>query len=803
MDYIGRFEIRNTLGRGAQSVVYLGFDPHLQREVAIKTLRVSTPEESRQLLEEARSVSALRHPGVVPVFEAGEDNGEPHLVFEYVPGMTLAERIEQGPTPPDAAVAIMLPVLDALTHAHNQGLVHRDVKPSNILLSDEQVPRLMDFGIAVRLAARVGSNDPRELAGTPAYMAPEYINERVVRPSIDIFAAGLVLYELLTGTRAVVERDIYRLMYRIAHEDVRLSEDLGIPDRLVDVLHKALARDPSLRWQSAAEFRDALEAAIAPVLEEPAGELQGTALKSTLEFLMRRMRLKSDFPALSGSISAVNRIAGGAETESNAILSGAVLKDVALTNKILKVVNSAMFRQTGGPVSTVSRAVMILGFETVRNLAVALLLFENMQNRGQADALREEFVRAMLAAIMARNLALAAGVRNVEEGFICALFRNLGRLLAQFYFPEEADEVRRLMMYEKLGEEQAANRVLGLGYAVLGMEVARQWGFPDQIVQSQRRLDEGTQRTPADAAERVKMLAALADDMADTVASAQPEQRRQRLAALVERYGKALKVADKQLDTALTQSLEVIHGYASTFNLNLKRTALGECIERWTGKAAPKESSRAAAGSTSASPSMSLANSTLPNGLPEQHIDDTLRVEASGLPDNAAHVLAAGIQDISNTLVGDFKLNDLLRIILETMYRGIGFRRVLLAIKDGRTNTMAGRFGFGPEVNELAQRFRFKLESGQDVFQLVMSRGADLLINDIADPKIAPRIPGWLKDVTRARTFVLFPLLVKDKPVALIYAEHENAGDIVIPERELGLLRTLRNQALLAIKQTL
>lgn len=788
MQSIGRFEIRKTLGRGAQSVVYLGYDPHLQREVALKTLRVASADEGRLLLAEARAVSGLRHPGIVPVFDAGEHRGEPYLVFEYVPGETLAERLREGAMSPEEAVCLMLPVLDALAHAHDSGLVHRDLKPGNILLSTDGAPRLMDFGIATRIAAPADPADPRVLAGTPAYMAPEYIDARLVQPSNDIFAAGLVILEMLTGRRAVPDEDAHRALYRLAHTDIRLPVDAALPDALVDAVHKALARDPARRWQDARQFRRALAQAIGLGGREDDPAQRG--MGGTLEFLMRRMRLKTDFPALSGSISAVNRIAGGGGNESNAMLADAVLKDVALTNKILRVVNSAMFRHHGGPVSTVSRAVMILGFEAVRNLAVALLLFENMGSRAQADALREEFVRAMLAAVLARGLAADAGVRNAEEAFICALFHDLGRMLALLYFPEEAQEIRRLTTMESLTETRAALRVLGLTYEMLGMEVARVWGLPHQIVRSQRRPGPGPIRPSALAAERTGVLTALANGLADAVAQGAPRDRRTLVRQLGQRFGGALHLDDRRLEAAIDEALDHIHAYAATFHLPLQKTRLGHQIVLWSGRDA------------AAPTAIDGDRDALPNALPRQDVEATLRLTAADDPDHALTVLAAGIQDVSNSLVGEYKLNDLLRMILETMYRGIGFRRVLLALKDPQRQVMQGRFGFGPDVHELARRFRFALDGGDDVFQLVLDRGVDLLVDDVAAPNIRDRIPAWHGQATPARTFALFPLMVKDRPMALIYAEAERAGDIVIPERELGMLRTLRNQAVLAIRQT-
>jgi serine/threonine protein kinase len=128
------------LGRGAQSIVYLARDPHLQRQVAIKTLHFARPDASqnRQLLAEARMVSQLRHPSIVPIFEAAEERGELYLVFQYVPGKNLAEYLQAGGAlTPTRAIAIMQPILDAITHAHAAGIIHRDLKPSNILIDDD------------------------------------------------------------------------------------------------------------------------------------------------------------------------------------------------------------------------------------------------------------------------------------------------------------------------------------------------------------------------------------------------------------------------------------------------------------------------------------------------------------------------------------------------------------------------------------------------------------------------------------------------------------------------------------------
>jgi HD-like signal output (HDOD) protein len=513
----------------------------------------------------------------------------------------------------------------------------------------------------------------------------------------------------------------------------------------------------------------------------------GSGSASALAEVMARLQLEGDFPAASRSIGTVNRIAEGAETENSAMLANAVLEDVALTHKILRVVNSATFRLQGGAVSTVSRAVMILGFDTIRNLAVALLLIDNLQDRAQADALRETFVRALLAGLMARHLAPAAGVRQSEEAFVCALFHDLGRMVALLHLPTDAEAVRTLMADEGLSEPAAARRVLGITYDVLGVEVARHWGFPEAITRSQRRFGPAPVYHVGTAADRVHLLTALSHALAETVAEHPPRERAAQVKALLERYGHGLGLTEPALHAALDDALARIHECAATFDLQLNRTALSRQIRTWTGldDAAVRPHTSTATG--------------LPNGLPDTVVPPP--PGAVRCPDHAVAVLTAGIQDVSNALTGDYRLSDLLKMILETMYQSLGPQRVLLAVRDVQADALQGRFGFGPDVQALAGRFRVPMETGADVFRLVLNRGVDLLVTDADAPEIRDRIPPWFRAATKARTFALFPIIVKDRPMALIYAEHERPGDLVIPERELSLMRTLRNQAVLAIRQ--
>jgi serine/threonine protein kinase len=750
------------------------------------------------LLAEARMVSQLRHPNIVPIFEAGEEGEDLYLVFEYVPGQNLAEHLKaSGALTPVKAIAIMHPILDAIAHAHAAGIIHRDLKPTNILVDEAGMPRVMDFGIAARLKGQ--ATNSQEFSGTPAYMAPEYITHRESSERSDVFSAGLVFYELLTGLRAVPKGDVSFVMQRIASEDIRIPEDgsIAFDDRIVSVLYKALERDPQQRYATATQMREAFDSYLEPG-QMPA---QTSAKQSTIDFLLRRMRHKSDFPALSESVSSVNKLTAS-EGKSIAELSNSILKDFSLTNKLLRLVNSAFYRQAGGGnISTVSRAVLVLGFDAVRNIAVTVMLFDHLQNKGNANFLKNEFLRANLAGILAKEIGTKTAQRDVEQAFICAMFHNLGRLLCQYYFPEESEEIKRVIQQKHCTEELAALQILGITFEDLGIGIARTWGFPKLLINSMRKLPVGRVRKPATLEDRLCVLSAFSNELCKVIADADPEDRQKELRKVAIRYGESIPISAKDMRATMEKSFEEVRQFAGIINLNMQQTAFGRQIKAWADESGePSDTSVAGDGQAAAD---TLSETVLSTAVPEGAAGVATDSGTTAVSPGAAEaILMAGIQDISNTLVSDFKLNDVLRIILETMYRAKGFHRVILCIRDARSNTMVGRFGFGQDAMEIARRFNFPLAFSPDIFHLALSKGVDVMIGDTSDEKIAARIPEWFRKGVAAGTFVIFPLCIKGNPMAMIYADQEHAGQIVIPETELSLLRTLRNQALLAIKQS-
>ncbi|HET9976464.1 MAG TPA: HDOD domain-containing protein [Burkholderiaceae bacterium] len=784
-EMIGRFALLRPLGRGAQATVWLAHDARLDREVALKLFEAGAGAMTvDEWLHEARAVSRLAHPHIVPVFEADQDQGRPYLVFEYVNGPTLAQHLRSraAPLPAREAAALMRGVADALAAAHERGIVHRDLKPSNILLDAKGAPRVMDFGIAARMG---GAEEPGTICGTPGYISPEAARGAAPQPAMDVFAAGVMLAEMLSGQRLLVERDPMRALARVQGEDL-VMPDLAADGTPIDaalrtLAQRALVRDPAQRIADAATLRDAL----ARWLDAPAGEAAtidapagAPDAHGTLDFLLRRMKHRGDFPALSDAVMRIQRVANS-DKQSVGSLADEILKDVALTNKLLRVVNSAHFGTAGGAVSTVSRAVALVGFAGIRNMALSLVLLERMQDKRHAERLKEEYLRALMAATLADALTPVA--REAEECFLGAMFQNLGRLLVQFYFPEEAQQIR----------SQPAERVLGISLVDIGLGVARAWGLPEKL-QGAMRVPEGdapARPLLAGGQERQRWLGRMATEVADAMLDA-ADGTPPRWESIVEHYGRALGVTSDALQAAAVASRQRLAQLAQAMQLQLGAKARARKL---------------LAGETKPTPAVdALAEHTLKATAPAPLDAAAAAFARDGAP--VADVLAQGVQDITAHMVADsFKLNEVLRMILETMYRALGFRRVVFCLRDARTNMLTGRFGLGERAAEVAAALRVPLAAAAgaapDLFTAVCVKGADTLIADATQGPIAQRLPSWFKRDVDAPSFLLLPLMWRGAPFALIYADQAQPGGIALGEKELALLRTLRNQGVMAFRQ--
>lgn len=258
---LGRFRIIGVLGEGRYATVYRAYDPVLERDLALKVPRselLGSTKVVERFLGEAKAMARLRHPRIVPVYEAGRAGNGYYIAMGLIEGQSLADRLAQAPVTPEQAALITADLADALACAHAQGIVHRDVKPANIRLDTRESAYLMDFGVAYRPdSGEIVTLPPGSIVGTPAYLAPEQASggQTDVLPASDQYSLGAVLYELLCGGPPFSGPPSYVLFHTI-HVEPPSPHVVApkVPRSLAAICLKALAKQPERRYESCLEF---------------------------------------------------------------------------------------------------------------------------------------------------------------------------------------------------------------------------------------------------------------------------------------------------------------------------------------------------------------------------------------------------------------------------------------------------------------------------------------------------------------------------------------------------------------------
>jgi serine/threonine-protein kinase len=261
----GRYLVESKIASGGTSTVYRGLDVRLDRPVAVKIMDARYAGDDQFLTRfrlEARTVARLKNPGLVAVYDQGLDARHPFLVMELIEGGTLRELLaERGPMPPHAVAAVLRPVLGGLAAAHRAGLVHRDVKPENVLISDDGDVKIADFGL-VRAVAAAGITSTSVILGTAAYLSPEQVRDGNAGPRSDVYSVGILTYELLTGRTPFTGDSALSIAYQRLDADVPPASAAidGVPTQFDEFVAGATARDPADRYADAIEMGAELDA---------------------------------------------------------------------------------------------------------------------------------------------------------------------------------------------------------------------------------------------------------------------------------------------------------------------------------------------------------------------------------------------------------------------------------------------------------------------------------------------------------------------------------------------------------------
>ncbi|MEL6868533.1 MAG: HDOD domain-containing protein [Pseudomonadota bacterium] len=579
----GRYEVKRVLGHGSQGKVYLAFDPELQRQVAIKVVTSSRAEFNQTgdngTPLEALVSSKLRHPNIVPIHDIGTSELGPHLVFGFVDGKPMAtELVARHHFEMEEAVVMMAAILDAVAAAHATGVLHLDLGPRNIMLDENGKPQIMDFGLAQFV--NFEREDLSLATGTLRYMAPEHFLRQDLGPFTDVFALASTFYEMLLGERAIPGENVEAIQRNIVSVavDYQKLAKLKHGEHLVRFLKGAFVMDTEARYQDGGAMREAFNLFVTAAGLADAVRVDSPS-HSTIDFLLRRMQHKQDFPAISSTLTDINKLTGDEGGGSADKLANVILRDLSLTSKLLKMANSSFYGSRATEVASVSQAVVLLGVQQIRMVASSLTLFGHL--KGDSDVLKDSMSKSFLSGLIARHMAKREKMRNAEEAFIAGMCQNLGENLAIFYFDEEHEIILRQQREDGIDRDKAATDVLGVTFATLGSAVAQIWALPSSITDAIDGIADDTQLAPTNDDERLRNLSVLANELCNVFFNADPSMFTERLDALCERFRPTTDMSPIYTFKLFNAAFEKLKQFAPIFEINVGDSVFLNSVNQW------------------------------------------------------------------------------------------------------------------------------------------------------------------------------------------------------------------------------
>jgi HD-like signal output (HDOD) protein len=498
------------------------------------------------------------------------------------------------------------------------------------------------------------------------------------------------------------------------------------------------------------------------------------------EKLMESIREDKSLPALGRAVAEVLRLASGGD-EAVGDLARFILSDVALTQKILRLANTVVCRAASGTqVTTVSRAIFLLGFDVIVTSAAALLLVDRLSNRHHAISVRKELGQALYASSIARMLARRTHFKDAEEAAVAALFRNLGRILVAAHDHTAFAEIDALQRQQLMTPSQAAVEVIDCTFESMGLSVLREWQIPESTIGAAMSPHQSRPKSIKTRHDWLQQVVQFSTETA-RIAAAPPEARSESGRLLLARFGGSLNVDEPQWIELMARAADE----TSALMMQMESSPGGLAV-------AAEESD---GGNMPFSPDL-LFTAADPNGL------QVASRFPSGKPSNARDLLLAGVQDITQMMAsGRCKASDLMLIVLETLCKSMGFRFATVCLIDAQAGQFRARIAIGEQHASRRSGFTFAATSAHDLFHLSLENDVDLLIADSSQQKIRDLLPAWHKTLfADTRSFIVLPLVVQGKKLGLFYADRTMPAPEGVPADETSLIKTLKGQVLTALQ---
>jgi HD-like signal output (HDOD) protein len=482
---------------------------------------------------------------------------------------------------------------------------------------------------------------------------------------------------------------------------------------------------------------------------------EAASAEKTMELLWLRVRQRGDLPGFSKVVGAIiGAMRGDDDREFN--MTKTVLSDPALTQKVLRLANSAMYSVFGQGINTVSKAVIVLGTEAIGHLALGLKLIDglSMASSDSANA-RVEMEKAVLAGHIARQVASSASTRDAEEVVVCSMLHTLGRMMVTFYLSDRWQQV--LMRRAETGEceEQAAREILGLGLDDIGRLAGQHWGLPPALIATLQDVPPKPVGEPIDHADWLAAVSTLSSRCADALCAH---------------------------DTAGREELSRLAGdYADMLGL---------------------EASQVLAAVDTAQKTAAEEDSVVVRPPKRVDVEKTAVQSALGKPAEAAAILLRGVADMRDGLQSA-STAQLMTMGLETVYQGLCFSRAIAFLRDQELGKYSARMCFGEGVQELLPQLVFDDAYQPDVFHAALANDKMIFVENAQDAAFANKLPRWWKEaLPTVRSFTVLPLTVNRQPVGFLYGDWDiDRPPSKIDASEIGPLNELRSLVMKAVEQ--
>ncbi len=492
-----------------------------------------------------------------------------------------------------------------------------------------------------------------------------------------------------------------------------------------------------------------------------------------------------DLPTLGNSISQVVQLTGTDE-QSLAQLSNFILSDPSLTLKILRLSNSISYRSTAAPVTSISTAIQLLGMDTIKACALAMMLVDGMPGK-HAKAVRNELLLALSASLIARNLAKYSVFQNADEVTIAALFKNLGRLIVAAHDDELYWETMVLSRKQDYTEARASLKRLGCTFNWLTEYALRAWHIPDAIILAVKQLTGKALKPPKNRNDWMQQVTEFSNHAALMILCEGTSTAALLADDLLSRYGNALHFDADQLNEVISESIGQVQTICNhALNIQIEE----DVPEHFCCFAEQIDAED------------DLANCPI---FESKGSEPPAECHLSGKPLNAVDQLLTGLQDVSEMLVSNQKnTHSVLMLVLETYYCGLGFEFVTACLRDVRTNQFRAKHSFGLNHDGVQESFVFADTDSSDLFSIALKRNADLSILDATNPKIHSALPSWHRQLLPdTKSFMVLPLVVQENnPVGLIYADRSEIAQEGITTQEMKLIKALKSLFLMALSRS-